>query len=174
MNAVSIPTVQKKVCLLGDFAVGKTSLTRRFVESRFDDRYLSTLGVKISRRAIMGTENAFNLLIWDLAGGDDYSHVESSYITGATGALLVCDLTRPETLDTVRYYKKQLIDVVGDIPLIILANKVDLTEERIVSDEQLDTLAEEIGCQWLPTSAKTGLNVEEAFQTLTQNIETLM
>lgn len=174
MTVATVPTVQKKVCLLGDFAVGKTSLTRRFVESRFDDRYLSTLGVKISRRSMMGTSTSFNLLIWDLAGGDDYSHVQSSYLTGAKGALLVCDVTRPETLDTVRYYKKQLTDVIGDVSIIILANKVDLTEARQVSDEQLDNLAEEINCQWMPTSAKTGQNVEEAFKSLTQHIENLM
>ena len=86
--------VQKKVCLLGDFAVGKTSLIRRYVEDRFDDKYLSTIGVKISRKIVQRPDYALTLLIWDLAGGDDINQLSRRYLLGAVGAILVCDLTR--------------------------------------------------------------------------------
>jgi len=87
--------IQKKVCLLGDFSVGKTSLSERFVYDRFSGRYLSTIGVKISRKPInISKDIMLNMLIWDLAGSEEFSGVQSSYLQGAQGAILVCDLTR--------------------------------------------------------------------------------
>lgn len=91
--------VQRKVCLLGDFAVGKTSLVRRFVDNRFDDKYLSSIGVKVSRKTLNRSDHTLNLLIWDLVGGNEFSRREIGYLVGAAGALLVCDLTRLETVD---------------------------------------------------------------------------
>lgn len=85
--------VQKKVCLLGDFAVGKTSLVRRFVEGHFEDKYLSTIGVKVARKSLDRDETKLNLLIWDLVGGNEFSRSETGYLLGTAGALVVCDLT---------------------------------------------------------------------------------
>ena len=93
--------ISKKVCLLGDFAVGKTSLVRRFVLNIFEDRYLSTIGVKVSRKTVVtpgpGDLIELTLMLWDLAGSEEFDQVRASYLRGASGAVLVCDLTRPET-----------------------------------------------------------------------------
>lgn len=103
MNAVS-----KKVCLLGDFGVGKTSLVRRFVHGLFDDRYLSTVGVKVSRKMVMVPQLAdlveMTMMLWDLAGSEEFDHMRASYLRGAVGAILVCDVARPATVDNLGAY----------------------------------------------------------------------
>lgn len=156
--------VQKKVCLLGDFAVGKTSLIRRYVEGRFDDRYLTTVGVAVSRKTIEYPSLSLHLLLWDLAGGRDYS--QSGYLTGVAGAMIVCDLTRESTLSSYHLYANQLRQINRDVRLTLLANKADLSEERAISEEQLNALAQEIRAPLLYTSAKTGENVEQTFKAL--------
>ena len=91
--------IKKKICLIGSFAVGKTSLTRRFVSNEFSDDYLTTLGVKIERRDVeYGRTKTVNLMIWDLAGRDEFAQVQKSYLVGAAGLLFVADGTRRETL----------------------------------------------------------------------------
>jgi small GTP-binding protein len=162
--------VQKKVCLLGDFAVGKTSLIRRFVEDRFDDRYLATIGVKISRKPMVMAEFTLNLLIWDLAGGDDFSQVGASYLRGAAAALIVCDLTRPDTLAGYTYYADQLRQINPNVVLVFAGNKADLSEERAITEEELQAVCQTLGGTYLDTSAKTGYQVEAAFQLLAQQI----
>ncbi len=164
-------TIQKKICLLGDFAVGKTSLVRRFVENRFDDKYLSTIGVKISRKTLTLDDHLLNLLIWDLAGGDDFSKAGSSYLRGAAGALVVCDLSRAETLDVLADYSRQMRATNEAAVLLFIGNKVDLVEERKISDEALSQVAQSFGAPYLLTSALTGSNVEAAFHRLAEKIE---
>lgn len=157
-------TVQKKVCLLGDFAVGKTSLIRRYVEGRFDDKYLTTVGVVVSRKAIIRADLALHLLIWDLAGGRDFS--QSNYLLGAAGALIACDLTRAATLAAFQEYAAQVRQVSPQVSIVLIANKSDLSEERAISDEQLSSVAQQLNLPVLLTSAKTGDNIESAFSTL--------
>lgn len=164
-------SVQKKICLLGDFAVGKTSLIRRFVEGRFDDRYLSTIGVKISRKTLTRDDYLLNLLIWDLAGGDDFSKASASYLRGAAGALLVCDLTRAATLDTLTDYAQQLRELDETAVLVLVGNKADLHDERQISDDALAAAAETFAAPYLLTSALTGHHVEDAFHHLAEAIE---
>ncbi len=162
--------IQKKVCLLGDFAVGKTSLVRRFVEDRFDDRYLSTIGVKISRKPVEMADYTLNLLIWDLAGGDDFSQAGASYVRGSVAALIVCDLTRRETLDSFAYYANQMRALNPDAVLIFAGNKADLESERVIDNEALHEISLSLGGHYLDTSAKTGYQVETAFQLLAKKI----
>ena len=164
-------TLQKKVCLLGDFAVGKTSLIRRFVEGRFDDKYLSTIGVKISRKSFTRDEHLLNLLIWDLAGGDDFSKAGSSYLRGAAGALVVCDLSRQETLAPLEYYASQLRAVHETAVLVFIGNKADLVDEQEISVDELAAIAQTFSASFLLTSALSGSNVAAAFDCLAQQIE---
>lgn len=163
--------VQKKICLLGDFAVGKTSLVRRFVEGRFDDKYLSTIGVKVSRRTIERGTHTLSLLVWDLIGGNELSHREAGYLVGAAGALIVCDLTRHETLETLQRYTRHLRAINPEAALVLIGNKLDLTAERIVTDAQLTAVSASLRSEYFLTSAKTGLNVEEAFLRLAERLE---
>jgi small GTP-binding protein len=167
-------TIQKKVCMLGDFAVGKTSLVRRFVEGKFDDKYLSTIGVKISRKPVsLAAGGTLNLLIWDLAGGDKFNGVQTNYLKGASGAILVCDLTRKGTLAKLHEYTLRLAEVLGEIPLVVLGNKNDLEAEREISRDDLAAAVNTFAPAGTPhffTSAKTGDHVETAFQTLGERL----
>lgn len=164
-------TVQKKICLLGDFAVGKTSLVRRFVEGRFDDRYLSTIGVKVSRKTVEMDQLLLNLMIWDLVGGNEYLHTERSYLLGTAGALIVCDLTRESSLDAYTRYTQQVRAVNADAVILYLANKLDLRDERQITAGQLEQLCASLGGDLFLTSAKTGEGVHEAFANLSRQIE---
>lgn len=155
-----------KVCVLGDFSVGKTSLVRKFAESRFDDRYLSTIGVRVSRKVIQLPEEIVTMLVWDTAGSEPFNDVVRAYYRGASGALLVCDLTRPNTVQSLSSYAQQFHSVNPGVPLIILGNKVDLVGTRVVSDDQIARAADQLNAPWYLTSAKTGEAVEESFQAL--------
>lgn len=163
--------VQKKICMLGDFAVGKTSLVRRFVEGRFDDKYLSTIGVKISRKPITYPDYTLNILLWDLAGGDDFSKSQSSYLTGLSGAIIVCDLTREETLAAFERYTQQVQTHNAQAKFVFVANKVDLEAERAISEQVLAQTCQALNGPYLATSAKTGQEVEKAFQMLADQLE---
>lgn len=162
--------IQKKICLLGDFAVGKTSLVRRFVEGRFDEKYLSTIGVKISRRKMITSNKEMNLIIWDLAGGDDFN-AQSSYLRGAAGAIIVCDLTRYETLGAIERYASQFRQVNKSASLVFVGNKVDLVEERVISNDDLHAMCSALEGAFYLTSAKTGEQVEACFYHLAEALE---
>lgn len=163
-------TIQKKICLLGEFAVGKTSLVRRFVEGRFDDKYLSTIGVKIARRSLTRPYGTLNLLVWDLAGGDEFS-AQSSYLRGVAGAIVVCDLTRRETLAAFERYANQVRATTPGAPLVFVGNKADLTAERMISEADLRAATQPYHSSYFLSSAKTGENVEAVFLTLAERIE---
>ncbi|GAB4538027.1 MAG: Rab family GTPase [Anaerolineales bacterium] len=164
--------IQKKICLLGEFAVGKTSLVRRFVEGRFDNRYLSTIGVKISRRIVERPFGNMNLLVWDLAGSDEFNgQIQSNYLRGSAGAFIVCDLTRHETLSGFQRYIEQIHAVGLNIPVLLIANKADLQDERAISDDDLSASSTAFQSPYLLCSAKTGENVERAFLQLAEMIE---
>lgn len=165
-------TLSKKICLLGDFAVGKTSLVRRFVYSVFDDTYLSTIGVKVSRTTIedpaVSESTSLTLLLWDLAGSEEFSDVRSSYLRGAAGAVLVCDLTRPESLINLRGYVAELHSVSPDARLVLAANKHDLVDQRRIEQSALDAAGRELQAPYRFTSAKTGESVQALFLDLSR------
>lgn len=132
-------TYTKKVCLLGDFAVGKTSLIRRFVYNRFDDTYISTIGVKVSRKAMTLThldgETNLTMMLWDIASSEEFSQIRDSYLRGTAGAIIVCDVTRPETIRNLQGYVKDLHYIHPDTRIVIAANKYDLPyDPRVYAD----------------------------------------
>jgi small GTP-binding protein len=165
-----VTAISKKICLLGDFAVGKTSLVRRFVYSRFDDKYVSTIGVKVSRKTVVVSRdhNAVELamMLWDLAGSEEFDQVRASYMRGTAGAVLVCDLTRPETLASLSGYAQDLRKVNSNIQLVIAANKQDLTDQHQVTPAQVRRVADALSVPRFFTSAKTGEEVEMLFRYL--------
>lgn len=165
-------TIQKKICLLGDFGVGKTSLVQRFVEGRFDDKYLSTVGVKISRKTFNRSYGEMNMLVWDLAGSNGFEVSTSTYMQGAAGALIVCDLTRRDTLIAFENYAHQVRAMNPGIQLVFVCNKVDMTNERDVSDTELLAVLTALDEKnFFLTSAKTGEQVEDAFSYLANMLE---
>jgi small GTP-binding protein len=163
-------TVSKKVCLLGDFAVGKTSLVRRFVYNRFDDTYLSTIGVKVSRKTVSVPHQdqivSLTMLLWDLAGSEEFSPMRASYLRGAVGGILVCDLTRPETLNNLFTYVEDLLRLNPAARLILAANKHDLADQHYLSETKIAEVADQLDTTYYLTSAKTGTDVENLFRQL--------
>ncbi len=164
--------------MLGDFAVGKTSLVRRFVYDMFDDRYISTIGVKVSRKplAVVSGDRVVDLtmILWDLAGSEDFSQMRGAYLRGAAGALLVYDLTRGETLASLHSYASQLRQTNAEAALLVVANKSDLAaaDNGGADAAALDglALAASLNAPFLATSALTGLNVEDVFRQLGQRL----
>jgi small GTP-binding protein len=161
--------LQKKICMLGAFAVGKTSLVRRYVDSIFSDRYLTTVGVKIDKRMVTVGGSEVSLILWDIAGEDDISQVRTSYVRGAAGYLLVVDGTRPGTIDVAQSIQQRVEAEVGELPFVVLLNKRDLQSLWSVSAEHIAAL-EFTGWTVQLTSALSGEGVEEAFQALAERV----
>jgi small GTP-binding protein len=161
--------IQKKICMLGSFAVGKTSLVRRFVESIYSDKYHTTVGVKIDKKVIPVGADQVTLLLWDIEGAETEHDLRKSYLRGASGYLLVADGTRGDTLDKALALQSRAEETIGAVPFLLLVNKSDLAELWTVNRRALDLLKQK-DWQVIDTSAKTGQGVEEAFLALTQRV----
>jgi small GTP-binding protein len=158
-----------KVCMLGAFAVGKTSLVRRFVSSIFSDSYLTTVGVKIDSKTVSVAGRNATLMLWDIQGEDPVSPAPIQYMRGASGYILVADGTRPDTLETAMAIRDRIRARHGDLPFAVLLNKADLSEQWSLSDS--DTAAVRSVCRGIfLTSALTGRGVESAFRYLAEQI----
>lgn len=161
--------MQKKICLLGAFAVGKTSLVARFVKSIYSEEYLTTVGVKVDKKPVMVDGREINLIVWDLAGEDEFQKVELAYLRGAAGYLLVADGTRRATLETARLLERRVAQTHGALPFVCVVNKADLADDWEI-DEPALAACTQAGWRVLKASAKTGDGVEEAFQMLAAEI----
>jgi small GTP-binding protein len=160
-----IVSLQKKLCMLGGFGVGKTSLVRRFVHSVFSDTYLTTVGVKIDKKTVELAGKTVNLILWDLAGEDDLSSLRTTYLRGTAGYLLVADGTRPATLDVALSLNQRVEAEFGKLPFALLLNKSDLRDQWAIGDADIARLSES-GWWVRSSSAMTGEGVEEAFHDL--------
>lgn len=157
--------IQKKVCMLGTFAVGKTSLVRRFVESIYSDKYHTTVGVKIDKKIVQIDGSELMLVLWDIEGTETENEMRKSYLRGAAGYLLVADGTRQDTLYKAVALQERVTETIGTVPFLLLMNKADLTEEWSISERETMALHEK-GWEVIQTSAKSGFGVEEAFHSL--------
>ena len=161
--------INKKICMLGAFSVGKTSLVERYVHSMFSDKYISTIGVKISKKQIMLEQTEMTMVLWDLEGKDDFVEVNMAYLRGAMGFFVVADLTRKETLSIALNIRKTAQSLLGEsVPNILLLNKSD-AETWEITEQNISDLTDS-GVQFLLTSAKTGENVENAFNFLAKQM----
>ncbi|WP_445636751.1 GTP-binding protein [Nostoc sp. DSM 114161] len=160
---------QKKICMIGAFATGKTSLVSRFVRSIFSEKYHTTVGVKIDKKTIDIEDNKINLILWDLYGEDEFQKVRMSYLRGCAGYLLVADGTRRNTLEKAFDLQTRVEDAIGKVPFILVMNKYDITDEWEIEPTELDEVIQK-GWTVIKTSAKNGLGVEEIFQTLAKKI----
>jgi small GTP-binding protein len=159
--------INKKICMLGSFAVGKTALVKQFVHSIFSDNYLSTVGVKISKKELVLDGQEVNLVLWDMEGKDLYTEVNVAYLRGAMGFIVVVDGTRRETLEVAMELRAKALEVAGQVPHCVFVNKADRSQEWEVTRQDVDGLKQkEINV--FATSARTGQSVEEAFTFLTQ------
>jgi len=174
------PQTQKmkvKVCLVGEGAVGKTCLIRRFIHDQFDDRYISTLGAKVSKKELKlpHPKSAgmieIDMTVWDIMGEKGFRELlKEAYFHGAQGILAVCDVTRKDTLLELPEWIDSVNKVAGTVPLTVLANKIDLIDQQVVSEDEVKKIAESYKAPWLQTSAKSGENVEQGFKSLAELI----
>ena len=162
-----------KVCLVGNPAVGKTSLVRRYVMNSFDDHYLTTVGTKVSKKPVRVTDPSreldadIDLMIWDIMGQPGFREMlKDAYFFDAKGVLAVADLTRKDTLEDLRNWIKAVEGVTGKVPIVVAVNKADLTGEAQFTTAEAVQAAETLGADLFMTSAKVGTNVEEAFRRL--------
>ena len=163
--------ILKKVVLLGDGGVGKTSLIARYVVNKFDDKYIATIGTKVSRKDIQLIKPNLiinlRLMIWDILGQKEYSKIRSASLSGAQGLILVGDLSRPETIKSLsEFWLREVQTIVGDIPTVLVGNKIDLADKASMSATILDSTGQKLGYPTMLCSAKTGRNVEDIFTTL--------
>lgn len=157
--------IKRKVSMLGAFAVGKTSLVRRFVSGIFSDRYLTTVGVRIDKRDLVVQGAPTTLLLWDLQGEDEAHRVNLAQVRGSSGFLLVADGTRLHTLDTALRLRDEALALLGPVPWLLLINKLDQRERWEIPAERLQELAA-AGTPLHQTSALLGEGVEAVFATL--------
>lgn len=165
--------LKAKVVLLGDGAVGKTTLIRRFVVDRYADEYITTIGTKVTRKDVtVGREPDqvdVVMQIWDVLGQRGYGGVQEAAVKGAQAMLLVYDLTREETRRSMEEYWMPMVwRLAGRIPMVLAGNKVDLIEDRIRPEEYAYYLSQKYDAPAVITSAKTGEHVEKAFHTLAE------
>ncbi|OUL22111.1 Rab family GTPase [Nostoc sp. 106C] len=161
--------LQKKICMVGAFATGKTSLVARFVSSIFSENYQTTVGVKIDKKTVTIQEKTINLILWDLYGEDEFQKVRMSYLRGSSGYLLVVDGTRKNTLEKAFDLQIRVEETIGKVPFIMILNKWDIADEWEIDPVEIDAIKQK---NWtvIKTSAKNGLGVAEVFQTLAEKI----
>ena len=161
--------IQKKIALLGMYAVGKTSLVKRFISSIFDEKYHTTIGVKIDKKVLKVKDHEVTLMLWDVAGAEDHFSVPMSFIRGSAGYLLVIDGTRVESLHRGLELVAHVESSLGKIPFVAILNKTDLVDRWQLQDEHIQQLAA-LGCPVIRSSALTGEGVEPAFYTLAERL----
>ncbi len=159
--------IKKKICMLGAFAVGKTSLVQRYVNSIFSEKYQTTIGVKIDQKVVRVGDTEVNLMLWDIHGEDNYQKVKPSYIMGAAGYFVVVDVTREETLEVGLHLQKMADQMSKGAPFIVVMNKTDLPRSEWYINESAINELKENSYEVILTSAKEGTGVEEAFSRLT-------
>jgi small GTP-binding protein len=163
--------VIKKVVLLGDSGVGKTSLVRRFVIDEFSDKYIATIGAKVTKKNIdykLPSRTIYlTMMIWDILGQREFRKMRSTGIRDSSGIILVADLTNQESiLGLVEFWYPQVQKTEGDVPAIIIGNKCDLLPPDAPAMNQVASIADEISSPYFFCSAKTGSNIESAFKSI--------
>jgi small GTP-binding protein len=169
--------IKKKICLLGSYGVGKTSLVQRFVYNKFDEKYLSTIGVNISRKTIQLNESEISdfvkkidLFIWDIANIEKFDSVAKSYLNGAHGAIIVSDISRPNTINQCIEQANNFLELNPKAKILFIGNKLDLAENVIFDKEKYHLNFKSFKSNVEFASAKTGKNVEEIFSILGEKL----
>jgi small GTP-binding protein len=160
-----------KICLLGEAAVGKTSLVYRFIENKFRDNYKSTLGVNLLKKdMVLDNYGGVSAQIWDLGGQESFKSLRKLYLEGANGAFVIFDTTKRKTYEKLDEWIQSFKESRGDKPLLLIGNKIDLSDKIKVEESEAKEYAENNRMKFILTSAKTGENVEKAFKELVKTI----
>ncbi len=165
--------IQKKVCMLGSFAVGKTSLVRRFVDNSFTENYTTTIGVKIDKKKVTINNIEMSLILWDVYGEDGYQSVLPAYLRGMAGYLLVVDPTRPGTFKSALSLNELVKKTLGEKPYILVMNKCDLKNQWNIDSPELKESIQKLSntaAATIETSAKAETGVNEMFDLLAKSL----
>jgi len=154
--------LQKKVCMVGAFATGKTSLVARFVKGIYSEKYHTTIGVKIDKKQVSINHETLTLMLWDIHGEDEFQNVRMSYLRGSAAYLLVVDGTRRDTLGVALQLRQKVLQEIGNIPFVMVINKHDLQPQWEISEADVSDLKGQ-DITVLCTSAKDDIGVEECF-----------
>lgn len=157
--------LQKKICMLGSFAVGKTSLVRRYVDSIFSENYVTTIGVKIDKKVVTSNNQDLSLILWDVYGEDNYQSVLPSYLRGMAAYILVIDPSRPDTFESAKKLHSLANETLGPKPFVLVLNKSDLKSEWEINESILSELRA-AALATIETSAKTDTGVDDVFQAI--------
>jgi len=168
---MELKEILKKIVLLGDGGVGKTSMIARYVIDKFDDKYIATIGTKVSRKDIQlvypNLIVNLRMMIWDILGQKEYSKIRSASMTGAHGVIAVGDLSRPETISAMNeFWLVESGKIVGDLPTVFVGNKLDLVGKGSPPVKLLEDASAKRGAPFFLCSAKTGENIEAVFRTM--------
>lgn len=161
-----------KVVICGNGSVGKTSLVLQFTEHKFTENYIMSIGANFAIHLINKPEEnlAIRLQLWDLAGQKHFTFVRPSFYSGAFAVVYVFDLTRRDSFESIEEWKKEAERYTGDVPRLLLGNKVDLAEQRVISKQEGEDLAKKIGAHYYETSAKDAINIDKAFYELNETL----
>ena len=162
----------KKVALIGDGGVGKTSLVNRFVKGQFDDRYIHTIGTNVKKKTVLlhDEKAQVTLMVWDMQGQRNDPTI-LQHMFHSEGAIIVCDVTRDQTFNNMPEWIALLEkELRTRVPMVFLGNKADLEEQSLIGQAQLQYMASRYGASWHLTSARTGQNVEESFTELARRM----
>jgi len=159
-----------KIVVIGDPSVGKTSLIRRFSDHKFDLSYLPTIGADFNIKVIELPEVEVIMTIWDIGGHDRFQHIRDFYYDGSHGGILAFDLTREKTYENIEKWEQDIRKkaINKDIPIVLMANKSDLRDKIVVNEEDIRKVSESLDMPYFLTSAKNGLNVDQAFEKIAQ------
>ena len=164
-------TYQYKIIVAGDGGVGKTTLILKYTEKRFRESYIPTIGVQWTVKNVQIGEDAYKLILWDVAGQDKFRSMRANFYEGSQAAIIVFDVTNPISFDHVENWIQEVQENCGKIPYIILGNKIDLVERRRIFPETLEPLLKRMNLPYFETSAKTGENVINMFTEVVQSIQ---
>ena len=160
-----------KISVVGDKAVGKTSLIDRYVNEKFEEDYIATLGVNITiKDLVLESGIKVQLMLWDIGGSEKWAKLRKMFYQGSSGVIFVYDITRPATFLNIPQYLEDLEKTIQDkIPFILIGNKVDLEQIKKIHPENAENLMKASNAvSFFETSAKTGENVETAFKMIAQ------
>ncbi|CAO3637802.1 unnamed protein product [Cunninghamella blakesleeana] len=164
-----------KLLLIGDSGVGKSCLLLRFADDTYTESYISTIGVDFKIRTIELEGKTVKLQIWDTAGQERFRTITSSYYRGAHGIIVVYDVTDQDSFNNVKQWLNEIERYAAEgVNKLLVGNKSDLTDKKVVETEQAKELSESLKIPFLETSAKDSTNVEQAFLTMAKQIKDKM
>ena len=156
--------ISLKILLVGDSAVGKTTLLIKYIEDKFSDTHITTIGVEYKDKIITINDRKVNLQIWDTSGQERYQAINKNFYRNADGIIFVFDVTKDESFQHLKNWLNSSQDCDKEFKRIIVGNKIDLEDKRVVNKERIEHFAEKENLEWFETSAKDGTNVDAIFQ----------